>query len=100
MTAGTMPLDGSPACADPAYLGVVDASMRKGGAEAARLIRRYLCPDCPVAAACWVLGDGEAGVWGGMSRNERTKAGQKPMKSGSGRFNNMHDLHHLHRRTA
>lgn len=67
-------LDGTPACSD--RLDLVDAAYTRPGGPEAQTLKRHHCPHCPVVEQCFTEGMiGEAGVWGGTSPKQRTKAG-------------------------
>ncbi|HEY9354261.1 MAG TPA: WhiB family transcriptional regulator [Nocardioides sp.] len=79
MTRAAYPPLTDPACADPAYLDLVDAAFERPGGPAGRWMRKHLCGSCPAASACFdeAMTNPEAGVWGMTSPYWRTTHGAK-----------------------
>lgn len=65
------------ACADPVLLPIVDEAYRRPGGPAGAVMREQVCPGCPAGSLCLsnAMENGEWGIWGGTSPNERTRHG-------------------------
>lgn len=92
----TMPRDARPVCADPEYLAVVDRAFEQYGGPESHWMRENLCPGCSVRLECLLAGNatGEHGVWGGLTTNERVRAGGRSPRSLGGRPRNLVGLDH------
>jgi hypothetical protein len=96
MLALALPADSRPACATPEGLRLVDAAFDHIGGPESHELRDRFCPTCPVRLLCFVLGNtnGEHGVWGGLTTNERVRAGGRPSRKNGTPLN----LAGIHRR--
>lgn len=88
-----MPLEQTPACTE--HVSLVDAAFEHKAGPEANELRTRICPTCPVRLQCLVLGNrnGEHGIWGGLSTNERVRAGGRPSRHRSGTPYNLAGLH-------
>lgn len=70
-------LPGQAACADTAFLPIIDEAFRRPGGDVAQRLRKRVCPLCEIRDTClgMALEHGEFGVWGGTSPTVRTKLG-------------------------
>lgn len=74
--------EGRAACAEPGMLDLVDEAIDRPGSRAGKFMRAEVCPACEVFAACltWAMTHPEAGVWGGTTPIQRTKAGAPALR--------------------
>ncbi|MEU4134433.1 WhiB family transcriptional regulator [Streptomyces wuyuanensis] len=65
---------------DPALFDVVDRRRTRGATRAAKAV----CERCPLVVSCaaWGCREGEWGIWGGTTVQERRKAGYPPQRRG------------------